>query len=141
MIKDVSDFSSGVLGLIILKKQTSDTCDFSFKFSSCIQRPRLGLQLTIILIIKCQRSVKNAYLNFRLLLWSKQQPKTQRLIIYYHEWHRKAANPPIWGKTSSFVWKWLKQLNDSQNSWWLMCYWSINRLIIAAVAQLQWKFF
>ncbi len=50
--------------------------------------------------MKCQTSVKNAHLNscwaqyyvFRLLLLSKQQPKTQRHLINYHKWHRKAEH-------------------------------------------------
>ncbi len=43
--------------------------------------------------MNCQKGAKNLHLNFpraqcdifKLLLLSKQQPKTQRLLIYYHE--------------------------------------------------------
>ncbi len=33
--------------------------------------------------------------NFKLLLLFNQQPKTQKPLIYYHKWHREAANPHI----------------------------------------------
>ncbi len=43
--------------------------------------------------IQCQKSVKNAHLNFpepsvaplKLLYLSKQQPRTQKLLIYYYQ--------------------------------------------------------
>ncbi len=72
-----------------------------------------GLQLTIIFIIhvifynylinclfhemseKWQKCSSQFARAFRPLLLSEQQPNTQKLLIYFHEWHRKAANPHI----------------------------------------------
>ncbi len=45
---------------------------------------------------KCSAQVLRAqFVVFRLLLLSKQQPKTQRLVTYDDKSNRKAANPHI----------------------------------------------
>ncbi len=56
-------------------------------------------------------------LRLKLLPLSKQQPKIQKLFIYFHQWHRKAANTHIQDTKPVVLFtflfeKWLERLID-----------------------------